>query len=124
MKYIKMKAKIKKLWVKALLSGDYKQGDSQLVNENPFAEGNGLHYCCLGVLQDIGCKARGVKFKKSEYRLDSHNKKTSEWSGLDSALMGDSFEVVVRLQEMNDGAGEYSKPRSFKQIAKWIEHNL
>lgn len=118
-----MKAKIKKLWVKALLSGDYKQGDSQLVNDCTFTN-EGLHYCCLGVLQDIGCKARGVKFKKSEYRLDSHNKKTSEWSGLDSAALGDSIDAIEKLQEMNDGSFLYKRPRSFKQIAKWIEHNL
>lgn len=40
-----MKEDIKKIWVDALRSGEYAQGDGRLYN--------GEDYCCLGVLCDI-----------------------------------------------------------------------
>lgn len=40
-----MNKKIKKLWLKALRSGEYKQGKLALRIKNK--------YCCLGVLCDI-----------------------------------------------------------------------
>ena len=40
-----MKEEIKNIWVKALRSGDYQQGEGMLVNDGKF--------CCLGVLCDL-----------------------------------------------------------------------
>ena len=42
----KLDKKLKAKWIKALLSGDYKQGKGILKNKKG-------EYCCLGVLADI-----------------------------------------------------------------------
>lgn len=42
----KLKSKIKKAWIKALRSGEYKQCRNKLKD--------GESYCCLGVLNDSG----------------------------------------------------------------------
>lgn len=48
-----MNQEIKKRWVAALRSGDYKQGTGALRNaDNKF--------CCLGVLCDLHSKAHGT----------------------------------------------------------------
>jgi hypothetical protein len=44
-----MDAKLKKQWVQALRSGDYKQGQNGLRVD----EGDGPRFCCLGVLADL-----------------------------------------------------------------------
>lgn len=46
-----MDARVKKLWVDALRSGEYKQADSRLRGESG--------YCCLGVLCDIHAQETG-----------------------------------------------------------------
>ena len=46
-----MNPEIKERWVKALKSGDYKQGAEVLARRDP-VEGE-TFYCCLGVLCDI-----------------------------------------------------------------------
>lgn len=43
---------IKTKWVKALRSGDYVQGEGQLVGNNK-SEGDRVEHCCLGVLACI-----------------------------------------------------------------------
>lgn len=57
-----MKPEIKKLWVKALRSGEYTQGLQQLVNNNRF--------CCLGVLCDLARKAGVVELKAGQDHMD------------------------------------------------------
>lgn len=46
---LKLKPEIKKLWTKALKSGNYKQGKRALCTVTD----KGLKHCCLGVLCDI-----------------------------------------------------------------------
>lgn len=51
--YPKMDAKAKKIWVRALRSGDYKQSKSYLCIESQ--PGSGPSFCCLGVLcEELG----------------------------------------------------------------------
>lgn len=47
-------------WVKALRSGEYRQGQGQLKNETwpPREEGPHMEYCCLGVLADLDITQR------------------------------------------------------------------
>ena len=47
----KMKPEIKKLWVDALRSGEYKQAREVLRTNG------GTSFCCLGVLTDLYCKS-------------------------------------------------------------------
>ena len=53
-----MDKKIANMWIKALESGDYKQGKCALRNDNDC-------FCCLGVLCDLYDKDRKQKKKKS-----------------------------------------------------------
>lgn len=107
-----MKASIKKKWLKALRSGDYKQGTGQLRDSTDC-------FCCLGVL----CDVQGRRWWKQ--------KGTGEWtigSGDQQDWLGPNNEKLTRdigghkhrveLIRMNDCG------KSFEQIAQYIEHYL
>lgn len=72
-----MNAKVKKLWLKALRSGDYKQGAGALRSDHSF--------CCLGVLCDL-------------HRQEVHGRwKRNEVGGFEYA--GDGFILPRAVQE-------------------------
>ena len=58
-----MNARVKRLWIKALRSGKYKQGRGMLRR----GRGEKVTYCCLGVLCEVA-KSEGViaRFKGSD----------------------------------------------------------
>lgn len=60
-----MKAEIKKKWLEALRSGEYKQTKGVLRRGNA--------YCCLGVLSDIYSKEFGVEWKAHPSDMDVFN---------------------------------------------------
>jgi hypothetical protein len=106
-----MKVEVKKRWVEALRSGEYKQGREALrTTDNEF--------CCLGVLCDIV----GVEWTLGAGREYGHygrpqkvaypDKRVYEACGLDDSHEG-------TLVKMNDDAG-----KTFTEIADWIEGNL
>lgn len=77
-----MNQRIKKLWIKALRSGKYKQGKFQLRKPN----GQAL-FCCLGVLCDLHARTKqGNDWDESRYDGNSIElpKSVVEWAGLDS----------------------------------------
>jgi hypothetical protein len=119
-----MKRELVLAWIKALLSGEYKQGEGTLKRHL----GNKKYeYCCLGVL----CEASPeVKFAPSQY-----DRKHSEVFLGDQCLGRDSFtndgleffgltdDQQEHLTSMNDGECPGSgKP--FPEIAEWIKENL
>lgn len=108
-----MNAKIKKLWVKALRSGKYKQGKTKLHYGNQ----NGSKYCCLGVLSDLAVKNGVCSRKKAFERNETLNIPVCVWAGLDC----DRNPVVNgnRISIFND-----KKNFNFRQIADLIEKNL
>ncbi len=57
-----MNADVKKKWIKALLSGDYKQARGSLQNRDGF--------CCLGVLCDISKKGTWARDPGSTTRRE------------------------------------------------------
>ena len=59
-----MNPRIKDLWVKALQSGKYRQGQLRLIREQ---KTYGTEHCCLGVLCELAL-AEGVCKKKHTRR--------------------------------------------------------
>ncbi len=105
-----MNKEIKERWIKALNSGEYKQGTTFLNGPNG--------YCCLGVLCDLAAKdglgewegVYGSKtFISSSWNLPSM---VNEWAGYINGL------VVAELMGLNDS------DVPFTEIAKVIEAKL
>ena len=121
MKQPKLDKKIKANWIKALLSGDYKQGSAALRNGNK--KGG---FCCLGVLADIN----GILLNRKQGEYDDNwtcIKVGGNRTDLPNNLsFGLTRQTQAVLAEMNDGwdKGEKIKPKTFKQIAAWIRKNL
>lgn len=122
-----MNPKIKKQWIKALRSGDYKQGKEQLRNgENQF--------CCLGVLCNLHAKANS-EFAKQQILPSQYDGETGvlplsvmKWAQIDFANPVVRYKGhEVSLAELNDGGYigcRLEKPKTFKQIANIIEKSL
>lgn len=119
----KMNPEVKKKWVNALLSGEYKQTTDGWMNNR--TEG-GLEFCALGVLEEI----RRKELKKGlSYIEDNENvlsPKVAKWAGIDMEEKYANGAVLVNpklkyptIVSMNDTA-HYT----FKQIAKIIDTNL
>jgi hypothetical protein len=120
-------------WVKALRSGDYKQGVGRLKQAKDI---NTPHYthCCLGVLAEVMIETGKWKdyFDKMTWNywaddiieLSIHHE--GEVYNLEKRLPDYLLyqEHQSQLVEMNDGEGESGKQSSFTEIADWIEENL
>ena len=119
-----MNPDIKKRWVEALRSGEYKQGKYYLKNGDDF--------CCLGVLCDLHRKEFGGKWEAGTLVTGLHNhiagtyaedasfpsKEVLEWAGgpIDYLLLSRGQTATTAI---NDGL-EYT----FTQIADLIEEQL
>jgi len=122
-----MNPRIKKKWLEALRSGEYKQTTETLRDENGF--------CCLGVLCDIHAKERGANWVKliESYELYGEVQllplSVQEWAGLDNDMGGvvdfeyeSGGEIHLKadtLPEIND-----SWNKNFNEIADLIETQL
>lgn len=95
-----MKKAIKKKWVKALRSGEFKRCAGVL--------GFNGHFCCLGVL-------RHIEFPRSR---SSFNDENAFLSDRHLKLFGLTDDEQQSLASMND------RGASFNKIANWIEKNL
>ena len=107
-----MKEDVMKLWVKALRSGDYKQGRGQLKR----SEKNGnTRFCCLGVLCDISLLTTWGQAVDSYFGSTGHlTPKVREWSGITSRS-GAIFNTEFALTTYND------EGKTFDEIADIIE---
>jgi hypothetical protein len=112
-----MKPEIKKLWVEALRSGDYKQGHGRLAR----IKDKQIEYCCLGVL----CEVLEVPREKNNgyftYEEGSMFPPNSAYqaAGLIKGTCINYDGTEIELHFLND-----SYPLSFKQIADLIEAQL
>ena len=102
MKYKKLPKRLKDKWVKALLSGKYKQRKGVLVL-------NG-EYCCLGVL-GVAC---GISVAEMSDRNNLSDVNRDDIIGDDS-----DHSLQNKLIHMNDGQN-----RSFKWIAAYVKRYL
>ena len=113
-----MEKTIRQDWIKALRSGEYKQGSNALKTQH---DGELVRYCCLGVL----AKILGAKFVKSRKRLSTnatywHLGKETKGNGLLPPTYVDlDRETQDDLACMNDGDN-----KTFNQIADWIEEHV
>lgn len=117
-----MKPEIKKLWIKALLSGKYKQNTHSLRSFG--------NYCCLGVLCDLHRrKTKKLKWKDGYYDGEDGLLPSSvmKWAGLHRCnptvhndLKNGSSCIAKKtfLSDLNDSGA------SFKEIAGMIEKSL
>lgn len=112
-----MNKQVLNLWVNALRSGEYEQGQGALFYENT--------YCCLGVLCDLAIKnGVDVLVEKNEdytHNFDGQNhyppKNVLDWAGLDKKDPDVIHDGNVRsVALLND---EYDL--SFSDIANLIE---
>lgn len=120
-----MKPSIKKLWLKALRGGRYKQTTGGLTGlATKKNGGTERRFCCLGVLCDLHAKATKKKepWKDDGSYSNSRNGETLpnvviKWAGLTSSNPVMVFEGrAADLAEIND-----VERKSFKAIAKLIE---
>lgn len=133
---IKLRPEVKKKWLKALRSGDYKQttGKLAVLNEQT---GKPEAFCCLGVLCDIHRRSRrqkGDKWVDDTYH-DQESvlpPKVINWAFTSSTIAGleangKDAETILddvmiggdRLSVHNDDNG-----CTFNEIANIIENNL
>lgn len=122
-----MNEKIKKSWIKALLSKKFKQGRGELKTSDG-------RYCCLGVL----CELHRIDHNKSHKRklkwwwhdgefeycggTGTLPAKVMDWAELssDNPICDGAF-----LSNHNDGSDIYQvMPRNFRAIASLIEKCL
>lgn len=109
-----MNKRIKKLWLKALRSGKFKQANGAMREEDPDGY-KGYAHCCLGVLEQIRCDETGKKFRENDSLLAPV---TMKWAGLttDDPILAPRKQTYAA--EMNDDG------KSFKFIADRIEKYL
>lgn len=114
-----MNQEVKEKWVKALRSGEYKQGFRALRRGDAF--------CCLGVLCDIFAKEKGLdwdadcRFMDEGGVLPTTVKKWAELSSCNPIAEKENKDQVsleIAFTELND------RGCSFGDIADKIEQNL
>jgi hypothetical protein len=122
-----MNKRVKKQWLKALRSGEYKQTQGQLREDR----GNSAGFCCLGVLCNLHAKANpeiASHETDPEYYMGESGTPPDavlKWAGLPFETEDDrNVSVTYRgkprsLVGLND-----SENLSFKQIANVIERCL
>ena len=93
-----------KEWIKALRSGEYRQGSLYLERYGNF--------CALGVLCDLYIKHRKIKNKQSILLWKTPPKAVRDWAGIPIGFM---YEIM----RLNDDERE-----SFSEIADFIEEKI
>ncbi len=114
--------KLRKLWVEALRSGDYRQGDGVL--EYRFSD-EAISNCCLGVLCHVAKKEGLVdSLKVSPFTGYLVGCSLSENYPDIKEAVGLSLEGEDALINMNDGLEEFmGDAKGFDVIASEIEEN-
>jgi hypothetical protein len=113
-----MKERVKNKWVKALRSGEYKQGHNRLLTVDYNSDES---FCCLGVLCEIHAQETGGYWKDGVGTWEYSNKSdilpdsVREWSGVRDAN-GRAAGLNRSLAFIND-----SGQHDFNQIADVIE---
>ena len=107
----KMNPEIKTLWLTALRSGEYKQATGYLKRDT----GDGVGYCCLGVLCEVAV-SQGVKLK-----LDSRSAEVGK-CGISDCDVCDEANDVIETRYSFDGRISYV-PQAVQDWAGLEEYN-
>lgn len=116
-----MNADVKELWVNALRSGEYEQGEGNL---RVRLDNGSYEFCCLGVLCDIYRKETGEgDWGQDNFFLGESEYlpiKVTSWAGLrdSNPVVRDSDDFNSELADLNDGGVD------FETIADYIEKQL
>ena len=114
---------IKREWLAALRSGEYRQAHGTL----RAADNGGTYYCCLGVLCDIHRAAGLGNWSGGRYlgECEALPYEVYEWAEIeDEGNPWNPYAGAYRLAEYNDGADDVLPPHSFAEIAALIEAHL
>jgi hypothetical protein len=111
----KLPEDFKQKWTAALRSGDFKQGEGQLYSPTSDT------WCCLGVAGSLcGYSKEQLATKIFIGSNDSeYIEPIQEYPII--LIRTDASDMALRLANMNDGL---EGPKSFSQIADWIDENL
>ena len=110
---------IKKLWVDALRSGNYRQGARHLRC--------GGSYCCLGVLCDLHDQSKNGPGWANDWTYLGYGARlpleVCKWAAITREILDfpcglTDVSVEIKLSQMNDEGA------SFDEIADFIEQNL
>lgn len=106
-KDVRLPKRFKEKWVKALRSGNYKQGKESLYTEHTNS------FCCLGV-------ACAITYKGPVKNLAWHSyiELGEDWSENVPKLLVNDEGIPEKLAKMNDDG------KTFKQIAAYIDRYL
>jgi hypothetical protein len=108
-----MQKKWKAKWIKALLSGSYRQATTTLIERK---KGKRAGYCCLGVL----VRVQGGKFDECGYPILGNFKGDSFCVlDLDELACGLTDNEKSKLMDMND-----TQRLSFRKIAAYIKKEI
>lgn len=118
-----MNQRIKKLWIKALRSGKYKQGEGYLRRN-----GDAERFCCLGVLCDLYRKATGEgEWSDRAFCLPDGSFSASvlpvrviEWAGLSAH----TDPMNPRLGRVHNASSLNDNGKTFSEIADRVERYL
>lgn len=120
-----MDSNLKQKWIAALRSGKIRQGKGALARPD---DNKHLRRCCLGVLCDLVEGVKRDKITDTEDRATYHFEGTTGTSYLPYALANElrlDRPTQRELAKMNDGDSLLDiKPKSFREIADWIDANL
>lgn len=108
-----MKRKLTEQWVSALKSGEYHQQTGYLHDEDTG------RFCALGVLYDLYSKDTGKPWKHlvgSAMGSPCPMAELKEWAGESS-----SSPLFSRVVVLNDARESDPRPKSFREIADWLE---
>lgn len=122
-----MNAEIKKQWVAALRSGEYKQIQGRLKRNGGF--------CCNGVLCDLGVKAGVAQWRESKITGQCCGGPGASWTGSHTIpdnviawaeLGDDGFDPKVIYEENENQLSNLNDNewKTFLEIADIIEQNL
>ena len=120
---IKMPKEIAIKWLKALRSGQYKQGYSALVQQEDDDGIKGPFYCCLGVLQmEVSGKCEDLALPSDQWlkahKIDFGVHPTRGYPTNNPFVDTPAYETPKELAAIND------ESINFLQIADIIEANL